>query len=255
MSLDIKKIRQDFPNLHVKVHGKPLVYLDNAATTFKPQSVIDAVRGHYQNETSNVHRGVHTLSARATDQYEGAREKVRQFINARKSSEIIVTGGTTDSINLVAQSYGKTFINPGDEIIISEMEHHSNIVPWQMLCEEKGCRLKIIPMNDDGELLLDKYKKLLSNKTKLVSIVYMSNSLGTVNPVKEMIDMAHVLNIPVLVDAAQAVSHSPVDVQALDCDFLAFSSHKLFGPTGVGILYGKKEWLEKMPPYRGGGDM
>lgn len=255
MALDIKTIRKDFPNLSAKIHGKPLVYLDNAATTLKPQSVIDAVANHYSNRTSNVHRGVHTLSQQATEDFENSRKKVQAFINASNSSEIIFTRGTTESINLVAQSFGRSSISNGDEILISGMEHHSNIVPWQMLCEEKGCILKIIPMDDNGELIFADFEKLLSNKTKLVSVVYISNSLGTINPVKKIIDAAHAKNIPVLLDGAQAVSHYSVDVQALDCDFFAFSGHKLYGPTGVGVLYGKSELLEKMPPYQGGGDM
>jgi cysteine desulfurase/selenocysteine lyase len=251
---DVKKIRSDFPNLHVNIHGKPLVYLDNAATTFKPQVVIDALTNHYKYETSNVHRGVHYLSEKATAAFEGSRIKVQKFLNASKSSEIIFTGGTTDSINLVAQCYGE-LLKKGDEIIISEMEHHSNIVPWQLLCERRGCILKIAPMNDNGELIWDKFTQLINAKTKLISIVYVSNSLGTVNPVKKIIDLAHKNNIPVLVDGAQVVTDTAVDVQALDCDFFAFSSHKIFGPTGIGVLYGKEKWLEKMPPYRGGGDM
>ena len=254
-AFNVEKIRKDFPNLHIRVNGKPLVYFDNAATTFKPQSVIDTIKGHYTSGTSNVHRGVHTLSEQATAEYESTREKVRAFLNAKKSLEIIFTGGTTDSINLVAHSFARPNLKKGDEIIISEMEHHSNIVPWQILREETGCVLKIIPMDDAGELILNDYEKMLSEKTKLVSIVYVSNSLGTVNPVKEMIALAHKKNIPVCVDAAQAVSHAAIDVQALDCDFLAFSSHKLFGPTGVGVLYAKERLLENMPPYRGGGDM
>ncbi|HLF18452.1 MAG TPA: cysteine desulfurase [Candidatus Omnitrophota bacterium] len=254
-SFDVKKIRADFPNLKVKVRGKPLVYLDNAATTLKPQIVIDTIEKYYKEYTSNVHRGVHTLSQKATENYETSREKMRQFLNARKSCEIIFTGGTTDSINLVMQSYGRAFIKKGDEVLITEMEHHSNIVPWQMLCEGKGCVLKVAPMNDKGELIWEEFKKLVNEKTKLVSVVYVSNSLGTINPVKDIIALAHSYNCPVLIDAAQAVSHLAIDVQKLDCDFLAFSSHKLFGPTGVGVLYGKETLLNKMPPYRGGGDM
>ncbi len=253
--LNVDKIRKDFPNLHIDVRGKPLVYLDNAATTFKPQAVIDAVTRHYRCETSNVHRGVHYLSERATAQYEAARDKVRNFLNARESREIIFMRGTTEAINLVAYSYGRHFLKEGDEIIISEMEHHSNIVPWQILCEEKGCILRVIPFNDRGELLFGEFEKLITPKTRLVSVVYISNSLGTINPVANIIATAHRHNIPVLVDAAQAVNHMNVDVQKLDCDFLAFSGHKLYGPTGVGVLYAKAEFLEKMPPFHGGGDM
>lgn len=254
-TFDIKQIRQDFPNLHIQVHGKPLAYLDNAATTFKPQCVIDTLNRHYQSGTSNVHRGVHTLSEQATASFEQSRDKVRDFIRAEKSCEIIFTKGTTESINLVAHSYGHAFLKEGDEIIISEMEHHSNIVPWQLLCEAKGCVLKVAPFNDEGHLIFEKFEKLLSPKTKLVAMVYISNSLGTINPIKQVVDAAHNHGAVVLVDGAQAVSHCPVDVQSLDCDFFAFSGHKLFGPTGVGVLYGKEELLDKMPPYQGGGDM
>lgn len=254
-TFDVDTIRGDFPNLHIEVHGEPLVYLDNAATTFKPQAVIDAVANHYEAGTSNVHRGVHTLSQQATAAFERSRDKVRDFIGANKSCEIIFTKGTTDAINLVADSYGGAFLNKGDEIIISEMEHHSNIVPWQMLCESKGCVLKAAPFNDQGKLVFEEFEKLLSPKTKLVAMVYVSNSLGTVNPVKDVINAAHQQGAVVLIDAAQTLSHLPVNVQALDCDFLAFSGHKLFGPTGVGVLYGKEELLNAMPPYQGGGDM
>jgi len=232
-----------------------LVYLDNAATTFKPQVVIDAITQHYKTETSNVHRGVHYLSEKATAHFEQSRDKVRSFINAGESREIIFTRGTTESINLVAYSYGRNFLNEGDEIIISEMEHHSNIVPWQLLCEEKGCVLKIVPFNEKGELVFEEFRKLITPRTKLIAVVYISNSLGTINPVKKIIQAAHHKNIPVLVDAAQAVSHRRVDVRELDCDFLVFSGHKLFGPTGIGILYGKAGLLDKMPPFHGGGDM
>jgi len=253
--LDVARIREDFPILKQKVHGKPLVYLDNAATSQKPQAVIDSEVELYSEYFSNVHRGVHLLSQRSTDAYEKAREKVQNFLNARSSAEIIFTRGTTEGINLVAQTYGQQHVQAGDEILISEMEHHSNIVPWQMLCAQKGAILKVIPINDEGEILLDEYEKLLSERTRLVGIVHLSNALGTVNPVQEMIAMAHQRGIPVLVDGAQAVPHIPVDVQALDCDFYVFSGHKLFGPTGIGVLYGKKELLETMPPYQGGGDM
>jgi cysteine desulfurase/selenocysteine lyase len=254
-SLNIKQIRKDFPNLRARVHGKPIIYLDNAATTFKAQTVIDAIEAHYKTGTSNVHRGVHTLSEQATAAFEETRAKVRDFLHAAKTCEIIFTKGTTEAINLVAHSYGRAFLNKGDEIIISEMEHHSNIVPWQILCEEKGCVLKVAPFNDQGELVFEEFEKLLGPKTKLVSIVYISNSLGTINPVKQVIEAAHKQGAVVLVDGAQAVGHRSVDVQDLDCDFFAFSGHKLFGPTGTGVLYGKEEWLNRMTPYQGGGDM
>lgn len=255
MSFNVEQIRKDFPNLNRKVHGKPLVYLDNAATTFKPLSVIEAVVNYYQSGSSNVHRGVHYLSEHATAQFEETRRKVKNFLNARQAPEIIFTRGTTDSINIIAQSYGRTCLKPGDEILISHMEHHSNIVPWQMLCEQKGCVLKVIPINDAGELLWEEFEKLLNPKTKLISIVYVSNSLGTINPVKKIIQAARRNRIPVLVDGAQAVNHLKVDVQDLDCDFLVFSGHKLFGPTGIGVLYGKAALLNQMPPAQGGGDM
>jgi cysteine desulfurase/selenocysteine lyase len=254
-SFAIQEIRRDFPNLSITVHGKPLVYLDNAATTLKPQCVIDRISEHYKKETSNVHRGVHYLSERATAEFEKVRGKICRFLNATHSSEIIFTKGTTDSINLVAHSYGRTFLQKGDEVIISEMEHHSNIVPWQMLREEKGIILKIIPIDDTGAYSIEDFQKLLTSQTKFVSLVYISNSLGTINPVAEIITLAHKQNIPVLLDGAQTVNHIPVDVQNLDCDFLVFSGHKLFGPTGVGVLYGKTDLLKAMPPYQGGGDM
>ncbi|MEM6800186.1 MAG: cysteine desulfurase [Bacteroidota bacterium] len=253
--LDIQKIRQDFPALHQEVHGKPLVYFDNAATSQKPQSVIDRLNSYYQKENSNVHRGVHKLSQEATDAYEEVRKKVQKLINASKDYEVIYTRGTTEGINLLASTYGRKFIGEGDEIIISAMEHHSNIVPWQMLCEEKGAILKVIPMSESGELDIHAYKKLLNERTKLVSVVYISNSLGTVNPVKEIISEAHKFGAAVMIDAAQVVPHDSLDVQDLDCEFLVFSSHKMFGPTGIGIFYGKEEYLNKMPPYMGGGDM
>ncbi len=252
---DVARIREDFPILKKLIHGKPLVYLDNAATTQKPQAVIDALVNYYVTENSNVHRGVHTLSQLATDAYEGAREKVRQFINAEHDKEIIFVRGTTEGINLVAQTYGRANIGPGDEIIITAMEHHSNIVPWQILCEEKGARLKVIPINDDGELLLDEYESLLSPRTRFVSVVHQSNALGTINPVERIIELAHARDIPVLLDGAQAVAHVPIDVQKLGCDFYAFSGHKLYGPTGVGVLYGRADLLDAMPPYQGGGEM
>ena len=254
-AFDPSQVRGDFPILKQMVNGKPLVYLDNAATSQKPQAVLDTLVRYYTTENANIHRGVHTLSAQATEDYEGARSKVRQFLNAKEDREIIFVRGTTEGINLVASSYGRKFIGPGDEIIITAMEHHSNIVPWQMLCEEKGATLRVIPMNDDGELLMDEYDKLLSKRTKLVSVVYVSNSLGTINPVREIIARAHSVGAPVLLDGAQSTPHMPVDVQALDCDFYAFSGHKLYGPTGVGVLYGKAALLDAMPPYQGGGDM
>ena len=252
---DVARIRQDFPILHQEVNGCPLIYLDNAATTQKPQAVIDALVHYYQHDNANIHRGIHTLAERATQAYEATRQVAQQFINARELEEIIFTSGTTDGINLVANSYGRKFIQEGDEIIISAMEHHSNIVPWQMLCEEKGAQLKIIPVNDQGEILLEEYQKLLSPRTKLVSIVYVSNTLGTINPVQKMIDLAHEQGAVVLVDGAQSTAYLDIDVQAMNCDFYVFSGHKMFGPTGVGVLYGKRRLLEKMPPYQGGGEM
>jgi cysteine desulfurase/selenocysteine lyase len=251
----VEKIRADFPILAEKVRNKPLVYLDNAATCQKPQAVIDSIVHLYSHDYANVHRGVHTLSVRSTDLFEGARTKVKDFINAASEKEIIFVKGATEAINLVAQTYGKANIQPGDEIIITAMEHHSNIVPWQMLCEQTGAVLKVAPMNLQGELLYDEFEQLLNDKTKLVSVVHMSNALGTINPVKKMITAAHAKNIPVLLDGAQAIPHITVDVQALDCDFYVFSGHKLYGPTGIGVLYGKQALLEAMPPYQGGGDM
>jgi len=254
-SFDVKKIRDDFPALNQKVYDKPLVYFDNAATTQKPKVVIDIINKSYSEYNSNVHRGVHYLSEKMTERYEAAREKVRNFLNAKYAHEIIFTKGTTDSINAVAFSFGEVYVKEGDEIIVSEMEHHSNIVPWQMLCQRKGAYLKVIPFNDDGELLLDEYKKLINSKTKLVAVVHASNSLGTVNPVKEIISIAHKNNVPVLIDGTQAIQHRKIDVQDMDCDFYCFSGHKIYGPTGIGILYGKEHWLKEMPPYQGGGDM
>lgn len=255
MSLNIDQIRGLFPVLHQEVHGKPLIYLDNAATTQKPQSVLDALSTYYSHDNSNIHRGAHTLADRATRYYETTRESVREFINAKESAEIIFTKGTTESINLVAQTFGRKFIGKDDEIIISTLEHHSNIVPWQMLCEEKGAILKIIPITESGEIILEEFQKLLSPKTKLVSIVHASNALGTINPVKKIIAAAHEIGAKVLLDGAQSTSHLEIDVQDLDCDFLAFSAHKLYGPTGLGVLYGKRELLEAMPPFLGGGEM
>jgi cysteine desulfurase / selenocysteine lyase len=254
-NFDIDKIRKDFPILDLQVYGKPIVYLDNAATTHKPKSVIEEINSYYSKVNSNVHRGVHFLSELATKKYEDSRKIIQKFINARHSEEIIYTRGTTESINLVASSYGRKFINNGDEILITAMEHHSNIVPWQLLCEEKGCILRVVPMNDDGELLIDEFDKMLTSKTKFVSLVHISNSLGTINPIKYVIDKAHKYKIPVLIDGAQSIQHSNIDVQTLDCDFFAFSGHKIYGPTGIGVLYGKKEKLNNMPPYQGGGDM
>ena len=255
VAFDVDRVRKDFPLLRQQVHGKPLVYLDNAATSQKPQAVIDTLTRYYAEENSNVHRGVHLLSERATEAYEAGRATVQGFLNAADTREIIFVRGATEGINLVAQSYGRASIKPGDEIIISWMEHHSNIVPWQMLCEEKGAVLRVIPINEDGEVLLDEYARLLNPRTKFVALVHVSNALGTINPVKQMIEMAHRQRVPVLLDGAQAVAHLPVDVQELDCDFYVFSVHKVLGPTGIGILYGKADFLEGMPPYQGGGDM
>ncbi|HAB54748.1 MAG: cysteine sulfinate desulfinase [Ignavibacteria bacterium RIFOXYB2_FULL_35_12] len=252
---DVKKIREDFPILKKLIHGKPLCYLDNAATSQKPQVVIDAINNFYLSQNANVHRGVHHLSEVSTKAFEDARIKIKEFINAASDKEIIFTRGTTEAINLVAYSYGRKNIREDDEIIISHMEHHSNIVPWQILCEEKKAKLKVIPVNDDGELILEEFEKLITDKTKLVAVVYISNSLGTINAVDRIIAKAHQLNIPVLLDSAQAISHTKIDVQKLDCDFLAFSGHKLYGPTGIGVLYGKEKLLDDMPPFLGGGDM
>ena len=252
---DVEKVRGDFPILREKVHGKPLVYLDNAATSQKPQLVIDTLEKYYRLENANIHRGIHFLSERATQAYEDARAKVARFINAADGREIIFVRGTTEGINLVAQSYGRKLIGEEDEIILSAMEHHSNIVPWQILCEQVGARLRIIPMNDEGELLIDEYERLLSDRTKLVAVTHLSNALGTINPVKQIIQIAHRRGVPVLVDGAQAAPHLEVDVRDLDCDFYAFSGHKLYGPTGVGVLYGRASLLDAMPPYQGGSDM
>ncbi len=253
--LDVIAVREDFPILKREVNGKPLVYLDNGATAQKPKAVIDALTRYYSNENSNIHRGVHTLSQEATSAYEVAREKMKAFINAPEKETVIFTKGTTDGINLIAFSLGREFIQEGDEIVISAMEHHSNIVPWQMLCEQKKAVLKIAPINERGEIIIEEYQKLLNSKTKLVSIVHISNTLGTINPIKEMIKMAHEVGAKFIVDAAQSAPHMKLDVQDLNCDFLVFSMHKVFGPTGIGVLYGKKELLEAIPPYQGGGDM
>lgn len=255
MSFDINKIREDFPILKKEIYGKPLVYLDNAATTQKPLCVVEKISENYLNNNANIHRGVHFLSQVATEAHEAARETVRKFINAKHSREIVFTRGTTEAINLVASSFGRSQCKAGDEIIVSHMEHHSNIVPWQLLQEEKGIVLKVIPFDENGVLQLDKLDELITEKTKLISIAHVSNTLGTVNPVAEIITKAHSHNIPVLVDGAQSVPHMPVDVQALDADFYVFSGHKIYGPTGIGVLYGKEEWLERIPPYQGGGEM
>ena len=254
-AFDVERIRQDFPVLHQQVHGQPLVYFDNAATSQKPLEVIDAERDFYLHDCSNIHRGVHELSERATRKYEGARDKVRRLLNAREAREIVFVRGTTEAINLVASGFGRRLLGPGDEVVITFMEHHSNIVPWQFLREEKGIVLKVAPINDAGELIWEEFEKLLGPRTRLVSVTHVSNVLGTINPVKRMTAAAHALSIPVLVDGAQAAPHLPVDVQDLDCDFYCLSSHKIFGPTGVGVLYGKASWLEALPPYQGGGDM
>lgn len=252
---DIQKIREDFPILSREVYGKPLIYLDNGATTQKPRCVVEAITDEYYSVNANVHRGVHFLSQQATELHEASRETVRRFINARSSNEIVFTRGTTESINLLASSFADSQMKEGDEVIVSVMEHHSNIVPWQLQAARKGIVLKVIPMNDKGELLMDEYEKLFSERTRLVSFAHVSNVLGTVNPAKEMIAIAHAHGVPVLIDGAQSVPHMKVDVQDLDADFFAFSGHKIYGPTGVGVLYGKEEWLNKLPPYQGGGEM
>lgn len=252
---DINKIREDFPILGREVYGRPLVYLDNAATTQKPRCVVEAITDEYYNVNANVHRGVHYLSQQATDLHEAAREKVRLFINARSTNEIIFTRGTTDSLNLVVSSFCDGMMQEGDEVIVSVMEHHSNIVPWQLQAAKKGISIRVIPMTDEGELRLDEYEKLFTERTKIVSVTHVSNVLGTVNPVEEMIHIAHEHGVPVMVDGAQSTPHFAVDVQAMDCDFFAFSGHKMYGPTGIGVLYGKEEWLDRLPPYQGGGEM
>jgi cysteine desulfurase/selenocysteine lyase len=253
--LDVEALRRDFPILQTVVRNHPLVYFDNAATTQKPTVVIEAIRRYYEAENANIHRGVHYLSMMATEAYEGVREKVRAFLNAREAREIVFVRGTTEAINLVARTFGAANVGPGDEVLISAMEHHSNIVPWQMLCEEKQARLRVIPITDAGELVLEEIPKLLTPRTKILALTHISNALGTINPVGEIVKMAHERGIPVLIDGAQAVAHTKVDVQALGCDFYAFSGHKIFGPTGIGVLYGRAELLEAMPPYQGGGDM
>ena len=252
---DVERVRADFPILEQKVHGKPLVYLDNAATSQKPRAVIDAISRYYEGTNANIHRAVHHLSEQATEEYEAARKTAQNFINAPSLSEVIFVRGTTEGINLVAQTFGRANIHSGDEVVVTDMEHHSDIVPWQLLCEDRGAKLRVVPINDRGELILGEYAKLLGPKTKLVCVTHVSNALGTINPVRQIVEMAHSHGIPVLVDGAQAVPHLKVDVQALDCDFYSFSGHKVYGPTGIGVLYGKKALLEAMPPYQGGGDM
>ena len=252
---DINKVREDFPILSRQIYGKPLVYFDNGATTQKPLCVLDAMRNEYLNVNANVHRGVHYLSQQATDLHEAARETVRKFINAPKVEEVIFTRGTTESLNLVVSSFGDRFLSEGDEVIVSVMEHHSNIVPWQLLAAKKGIAIKVIPMTDEGDVIMEEYEKLFNEKTRIVSITQVSNVLGTINPVKEMIRIAHEHDVPVMVDGAQSTPHMKVDVQDLDCDFFAFSGHKIYGPTGIGVLYGKEKWLDEMPPYQGGGEM
>ena len=254
-ALDIERVREDFPILQRRVHDKPLVYLDSAATTQKPRPVLDALTRYYSDSNANIHRGVYLLSAEATAAYDGARSKVQRFINARSPREVIFTRNSTESINLVAQSFGREQVGPGDEILITHMEHHSNIVPWQLLCEQTRARLRVVPIDDSGELMMDEFERLLGPKTKLVGVVHLSNSLGTINPVSEIVERAHRLEVPVLVDGSQAAYHMPVDVQALGCDFYALTGPKLYGPTGIGVLYGREALLESMPPYQGGGDM
>ena len=252
---DVEKIRRSFPILSEEIHGRPLVYLDNAATTQKPDAVIEAMNHYYRHDNANIHRGVHLLSQRATDGYEAVRVAAQSFIHARSSSEIVFVRGATEAINLVTHTYGRANVGPGDEVLITAMEHHSNIVPWQILCDEKRATLRVVPINDRGEVLIETFERLLGPRTRIVSVAHVSNALGTVNPVKQIVRMAHSRNIPVLVDGAQAAPHMPINVQDLDCDFYAFSGHKIYGPTGIGVLYGKAELLENMPPYQGGGDM
>lgn len=255
MTEDLERLRADFPILRTRIRGKPLVYFDNAATTQKPRSVIDMERRYYEEWNANIHRGVHWLSEKATHEYEHARDTVCAFLNARSRKEIIYTRGTTEAINLVAQSFARPRLRPGDEVLITAMEHHSNIVPWQMVCQLTGARLRVVPITDDGELVAGEFERSLNERTRIAAIVHVSNALGTINPVRHMVAAAHARDVPVLLDGAQAVAHMPVDVQALDCDFYAFSGHKIFGPTGTGVLYGREELLENMPPYQGGGDM
>lgn len=255
MSYDLEKIRQDFPILQRQVYGRPLVYLDNGATTQKPRCVVEAMTEEYYNVNANVHRGVHFLSQKATDLHEQSRETVRRFLNANSVNEIIFTRGTTESMNLVASCFSEAFMQEGDEVIISTLEHHSNIVPWQLAQNRKGIKLRVIPINDEGNICLDEYEKLFTNRTRIVSVAHVSNVLGTINPVKEMIEIAHAHGVPVLIDGAQSTPHMAVDVQQLDCDFFAFSGHKMYGPTGVGVLYGREKWLDRLPPYMGGGEM
>src|SRR5581483_2314262 len=252
---DVERIRQDFPILRSTVHGKPLLYLDNAATSQKPRQVIDAITNYYLSENSNIHRGVHELSQRATEDYEKARVKIQRFLNAAHAHEIIFVRGTTEGLNLVAQTYGRQHVRAGDEVVISAFEHHSNIVPWQILCDEKGAKLRVAPINDEGELIVDEYERLLNDRTKMVSVGHVSTALGSINPVRRLVDMAHRRGIPVMLDGAQAAPHMRVDVQEIDCDFYTLSGHKMYGPTGIGVLYGKTRLLEKMSPYQGGGDM
>ena len=255
ISFDVSAIRKDFPILASQVHGKPLIYLDNAATSQKPECVIDALTRFYQRDNANIHRGVHQLSERSTQSYEAARGKVQRFLNAANTREIVFVSGATEGINLVAQTFGRKNVGAGDEVVISAMEHHSNIVPWQMLCEEKGAVLRVVPINDQGEMEFEQFEKLLNHRTRLVAVSHVSNALGTINPVREIVKTAHGRNIPVLIDGAQAVPHMRVDVRSLDCDFYVFSGHKVFGPTGIGVLYGRERLLEDMPPWKGGGDM
>ena len=255
LHFDVDTIRQDFPILNQLVYGKPLVYLDNAATSQKPKTVVEALTHYYSADNSNIHRGVHLLSERATKKYEEVRVKVQGFINAAQAKEVIFVRGTTEAINLVANSYGRANVKAGDEVVITAMEHHSNIVPWQMLCDEKGAHLRVAPINDDGELILEEFEKLLNQRTKLVSVVHISNALGTINPIRGIVEIAHRHNVPVMIDGAQAAPHMKIDVQELDCDFYAFSGHKVYGPTGIGVLYGKAGLLDAMPPFQGGGDM